>query len=92
MSSARQIGAERLHLVYGHGAELLRRIVAEDVNWVLQAQRLGTGRAGGAAAVPGTTRRRAGALQRTPLIQPGTCNGLLAAKSDGMALLTVVLD
>ena len=46
IDTARQIGAEQLHLVYGHGAELLKeRIVAEDVNWVLQAQQLGTGHA-----------------------------------------------
>ncbi|MDX7862360.1 bifunctional UDP-N-acetylglucosamine diphosphorylase/glucosamine-1-phosphate N-acetyltransferase GlmU [Aeromonas caviae] len=95
IDAARQIGAEQLHLVYGHGAELLKeRIVAEDVNWVLQAQQLGTGHAV-AQAIPFWNDEDDVLVLYgdTPLIQPETLQRLLAAKaSDGMALLTVVLD
>lgn len=95
IDTARQIGAEQLHLVYGHGAELLKeRIVAEDVNWVLQAQQLGTGHAV-AQAIPFWNDEDDVLVLYgdTPLIQPETLQRLLAAKaSDGMALLTVVLD
>ena len=84
-----------MHLVYGHGAELLKeRIVAEDVNWVLQAQQLGTGHAV-AQAIPFWNDEDDVLVLYgdTPLIQPETLQRLLAAKaSDGMALLTVVLD
>ncbi|MGL5285476.1 MAG: NTP transferase domain-containing protein, partial [Aeromonas sp.] len=46
IDTARQVGAGKVHLVYGHGGELLKeRISAPDLNWVLQAQQLGTGHA-----------------------------------------------
>ncbi|KAL8188406.1 UNVERIFIED_CONTAM: hypothetical protein K2H54_000038 [Gekko kuhli] len=89
------VGAEQLHLVYGHGAELLKeRIQASDLNWVLQAQQLGTGHAV-AQAIPFWQDEDDVLVLYgdTPLIQPETLQRLLAAKaSDGMALLTVVLD
>ncbi|MFM5296091.1 bifunctional UDP-N-acetylglucosamine diphosphorylase/glucosamine-1-phosphate N-acetyltransferase GlmU [Aeromonas veronii] len=92
---ARQVGAEQLHLVYGHGAELLKeRIVAADVNWVLQAQQLGTGHAV-AQAIPFWKDEDDVLVLYgdTPLIQPETLQRLLAAKAEnGMALLTVILD
>ena len=54
-----------MHLVYGHGAELLKeRIVAEDVNWVL-AQQLGTD-AVAQAIPPWNDEDDAGALWRYP--------------------------
>ncbi len=95
IETARQIGAEQLHLVYGHGAELLKeRIQASDLNWVLQAQQLGTGHAV-AQAIPFWHDEDDVLVLYgdTPLIQPETLQRLLAAKTDdGMALLTVVLD
>ena len=95
IDTARQIGAEQLHLVYGHGAELLKeRIAAPDLNWVLQAQQLSTGHAV-AQAIPFWQDEDDVLVLYgdTPLIQPETLQRLLAAKADdGMALLTVVLD
>ncbi len=95
IETARQIGAEQLYLVYGHGAELLKeRIQASDLNWVLQAQQLGTGHAV-AQAIPFWHDEDDVLVLYgdTPLIQPETLQRLLAAKTDdGMALLTVVLD
>ncbi|WP_336290073.1 bifunctional UDP-N-acetylglucosamine diphosphorylase/glucosamine-1-phosphate N-acetyltransferase GlmU [Aeromonas dhakensis] len=95
IGTARQVGAEQLHLVYGHGAELLKeRIQASDLNWVLQAQQLGTGHAV-AQAIPFWNDEDDVLVLYgdTPLIQPETLQRLLAAKADdGMALLTVVLN
>ncbi|MHA7003169.1 bifunctional UDP-N-acetylglucosamine diphosphorylase/glucosamine-1-phosphate N-acetyltransferase GlmU [Aeromonas schubertii] len=95
IDTARQVGAGKVHLVYGHGGELLKeRIQADDLNWVLQAQQLGTGHAV-AQAIPFWSDEDDVLVLYgdTPLIQPETLQRLLAAKaSDGMALLTVVLD
>ena len=50
--SARQLDPQRIHVVIGHGAELVReRLAADDLNFVLQDQQLGTGHAV-AQAVP----------------------------------------
>ena len=95
IDTARQVGAGKVHLVYGHGGELLKeRISAPDLNWVLQAQQLGTGHAV-AQAIPfwNDDDDVLVLYGDTPLIQPETLQRLLAAKAaDGMALLTVVLD
>ena len=43
---ARQLQPERIHVVIGHGADLVReRMAADDLNFVLQAEQLGTGHA-----------------------------------------------
>lgn len=43
---ARALAPQKIHVVIGHGAELVReRLDAEDINWVLQAEQLGTGHA-----------------------------------------------
>ena len=51
---ARSLSPTRIHVVIGHGAELVReQLAAEDIHWVLQTEQLGTGHAG-AQALPGT--------------------------------------
>ena len=46
IATAQQLGAEAIHLVYGHGGELLQqRLTDAQVTWVLQAEQLGTGHA-----------------------------------------------
>lgn len=43
---ARQLNSEGIHVVYGSGGEQIKAILADSpVNWVLQAQQLGTGHA-----------------------------------------------
>ncbi|MEK1835165.1 MAG: NTP transferase domain-containing protein, partial [Pseudomonas sp.] len=50
--TARQLAPQRIHVVIGHGAEAVReRLAADDLNFVLQDQQLGTGHAV-AQAVP----------------------------------------
>src|SRR5687767_9911013 len=53
VDTARALSADAIHVVYGHGGEVVKRTLAhERVNWVLQAEQLGTGHAV-AQAMPG---------------------------------------
>jgi len=46
LDSARTLQAETIHVVYGHGGERVREALADAaVQWVLQAEQLGTGHA-----------------------------------------------
>src|SRR3546814_19746893 len=47
LDSARALAPDAVHVVYGHGGEQVRAQFsdADGVNWVEQAQRLGTGQA-----------------------------------------------
>jgi len=46
VASARQVGAEQILIVVGHGAEQVKaQMAADDVKFVLQAEQLGTGHA-----------------------------------------------
>lgn len=94
IQTAKQLGAEKIHLVYGHGGEIMQqRIKEEAVTWVLQAEQLGTGHAV-AQAVPAIP-DDANVLVLygdTPLILTSTLTNLLAQQTEqGLALLTVSL-
>jgi len=46
IDTATLLGANHVHLVYGHGGDLLKKRLSDDkLNWVLQAEQLGTGHA-----------------------------------------------
>lgn len=46
IDTCNNLGAQNIHLVYGHGGDQMQQaLVNESVNWVLQAQQLGTGHA-----------------------------------------------
>lgn len=89
------LGAQNIHLVYGHGGEQLQQALTHNqLNWCLQAEQLGTGHAV-QQAVP--------ALQDdenvlilvgdAPLIKTQTLRQLLDVKQHcDLALLTVELD
>ncbi len=90
-----QLGANQIHLVYGHGADLLQqRLQNEPVNWVLQAEQLGTGHAMQQAAPFFADDETIVMLYGDgPLISATTIQQLLSAKPEnGIALLTVKLD
>ena len=37
------LGAQNIHLVYGHGGDQMQAVLADEpVNWILQAEQLGT--------------------------------------------------
>lgn len=97
IDAATQLGAASIHLVYGHGGELLRERLARQaapLNWVLQAEQRGTGH-----AVQQTLTRLRDEEDvlilygDVPLISPDTLQRLLAARPQGgIGLLTVTLD
>jgi bifunctional UDP-N-acetylglucosamine pyrophosphorylase/glucosamine-1-phosphate N-acetyltransferase len=46
LNTCLELGADRLHVVYGFGGDLLReRIQNDEINWVLQSEQKGTGHA-----------------------------------------------
>lgn len=95
IDTAKQIDAQQIHLIYGHGGELLQeRLSAEPVNWVLQAEQLGTGHAMQQAAPFFADDENILMLYGdAPLITKETLERLIAAKPEnGIALLTVELD
>ena len=95
IETAQQLGADAIHLVYGHGGELLQQRLNEtSVQWVLQAEQLGTGHAVAQAmpAIPDEARVLV-LYGDTPLITPATLNKLLMVQpAGGIGLLTVNLD
>ena len=95
IDTAKQLGARNIHLVYGHGGDLMQqRLANEPVNWVLQTEQLGTGHAMQQAAPFFADDENIVMLYGdAPLITKETLQKLIAAKPEnGIALLTVVLD
>ncbi len=92
--SARQLDPQRIHVVIGHGADVVReRLAADDLNFVLQDKQLGTGHAT-AQAVPFIDADTVLILYGdVPLIEVDTLQRLLKHVVPGqMGLLTVELD
>jgi len=92
--SARQLDPQRIHVVIGHGADVVReRLAADDLNFVLQDQQLGTGHAT-AQAVPFISADTVLILYGdVPLIEVETLQRLLKHVVPGqMGLLTVELE
>ncbi|WP_116475432.1 bifunctional UDP-N-acetylglucosamine diphosphorylase/glucosamine-1-phosphate N-acetyltransferase GlmU [Zobellella maritima] len=95
IEAAQACEVDGIHLVYGHGAEQLKaRIDEAGLNWVHQAEQLGTGHAVAVALPDIADSDRVLVLYGdTPLLQPETLRRLLAAQpADGIGLLTVMLD
>ena len=89
------LGAQNIHLVYGHGGEQMKSTLAqESFNWALQAEQLGTGHAVDQASEHFADDEKVLVLYGdVPLISPETIENLLDAQPNGgIALLTVVLD
>ncbi|WP_130832879.1 bifunctional UDP-N-acetylglucosamine diphosphorylase/glucosamine-1-phosphate N-acetyltransferase GlmU [[Erwinia] mediterraneensis] len=95
IDAAKGLGARHIHLVYGHGGERLKNTLADnDLNWVLQAEQLGTGHAMQQAAPHFADDEDILMLYGdVPLIAQATLERLQAVKPQGgIGLLTVVLD
>ncbi|MEZ8196525.1 MULTISPECIES: bifunctional UDP-N-acetylglucosamine diphosphorylase/glucosamine-1-phosphate N-acetyltransferase GlmU [Vibrio] len=89
------LGAHNIHLVYGHGGDQMKSVLAEEpVNWILQADQLGTGHAVDQASPKFEDDEKILVLYGdVPLISSETIENLLEAQpTGGIALLTVVLD
>ena len=94
IDTATALGAENVHLIYGHGGELMReRLANEKVNWVFQNEQLGTAHAVQQAAPFFKDDENIVVLYGdAPLISVETLEKLIAAKPEnGIALLTVNL-
>lgn len=95
IDTATKSGAKNVHLVYGHGGELLKQTLRGDaLNWVLQAEQLGTGHAMQQAAPFFADDEDILMLYGdVPLITLETLTRLREAKPQGgIGLLTVKLD
>ncbi|MBP2195776.1 bifunctional UDP-N-acetylglucosamine diphosphorylase/glucosamine-1-phosphate N-acetyltransferase GlmU [Pantoea cypripedii] len=95
IDAATGLGAQQIHLVYGHGGDQLKaQLAGNTLNWVLQAQQLGTGHAMQQAAPYFADNEDILMLYGdVPLISQETLQRLRAAKpAGGIGLLTVVLD
>ncbi|MDV7212147.1 bifunctional UDP-N-acetylglucosamine diphosphorylase/glucosamine-1-phosphate N-acetyltransferase GlmU [Azotobacter beijerinckii] len=93
VATARQLAPQGIHVVIGHGAERVREaLTADDLNFVVQAEQLGTGHAV-AQALPALSAERVLILYGdVPLIEADTLQRLLAQVGpDRLALLTVDL-
>ncbi|MFB6435052.1 MAG: bifunctional UDP-N-acetylglucosamine diphosphorylase/glucosamine-1-phosphate N-acetyltransferase GlmU [Candidatus Malihini olakiniferum] len=95
IDAAIETGATHVHLVYGHGGDLLKkRLTNPDLNWVLQMEQLGTGHAMQQAAPFFADNEDILMLYGDiPLISPATMARLLGIKpTGGIAILTLKLD
>lgn len=95
IDTAHKLGAENIHLIYGHGGEIMREKLADEkVNWVYQAEQLGTAHAVQQAIPFFRDEENIIILYGdAPLITEHTLTNLIAAKPEnGIALLTVNLD
>lgn len=95
IDTAKQLDSQQIHLIYGHGADLLKAHLSEEpINWVFQAEQLGTGHAMLQAAPFFADDENIVMLYGdAPLITPNTLARLVAAKPEnGIALLTVELE
>ena len=92
VETAQSLQPERIHVVYGHGGEQVQSALDYlDVNWVLQAERLGTGHAVNQAMghIPDTADVLV-LYGDVPLIHAATLENLTAVcASQAVALLTV---
>jgi len=94
LETAKSLRPDGLHVVYGHGGDLVReQLAAQPVNWVLQAEQLGTGHAV-AQAMPSIPDDHHVLILYgdVPLVQRATLESLLSqCGPQSVALLTVAL-
>ncbi|WP_394148571.1 bifunctional UDP-N-acetylglucosamine diphosphorylase/glucosamine-1-phosphate N-acetyltransferase GlmU [Shewanella atlantica] len=94
IDTAHDVGSDSIQLVYGYGADKLQSALGEQqLNWVLQAEQLGTGHAVAQANDNiGDDDTVLILYGDVPLIQTQTLEALLAAREEnGLAILTVNL-
>jgi len=95
IDAARGLDPDSICVVYGHGGARVQATLHEaDIDWVLQAQQLGTGHAVMQALPLIPDEHTVLVLYGdVPLIKPGTLRKILACAADGsLAVLSVELD
>lgn len=94
LDTAKALGADAIHVVYGHGGDRVQQALSDEpVNWVLQAEQLGTGHAV-AQAMPAIPDDHDVLILYgdVPLIREATLRQLIEQSSDqSIGLLTIVL-
>jgi len=94
LKTAKALHADAIHVVYGHGGDRVKEALGhEPVNWVLQAEQLGTGHAV-AQAMPAIPDDHQVLILYgdVPLIREATLRELTAQSTDAsIGLLTIVL-
>ncbi|MEM8845070.1 MAG: bifunctional UDP-N-acetylglucosamine diphosphorylase/glucosamine-1-phosphate N-acetyltransferase GlmU [Pseudomonadota bacterium] len=97
ITTAKSLGAEKVIVVYGHGGEQVKESINDDiVEWVEQAEQLGTGHAV-QQAIPNFTPQDNESVMvlygDVPLVKTKTLQKLLdVQKKDSMCILTTKLD
>lgn len=95
IDTVKDIGAENIHLIYGHGGEKMQATLNEtDLNWIKQSEQLGTGHAMQIAQPHFKANEKILMVYGdVPLLSEETLQRLIAAQpTDGIGLLTVKLD
>lgn len=94
INTSKELNPQEINVVYGHGGEQVQQqINDESINWVLQAEQLGTGHAVDQATDTLKDDQLVLILYGdVPLIKHDTLIKLLAQAKDGFSLLTVQLD
>ncbi len=95
IGTAKQLGAETIHTVIGHGADQVRAVTPEaSVNWVVQEEQLGTGHAVAQALPDLPDEARVLVLYGdVPLTQVTTLQRMVAELDEQtLGLLTVTMD
>jgi len=95
IDTASQLDAEKIHIVVGHGADIVKQTIQDDnVNWCLQAEQLGTGHAVAQAidAIPQGAKVLI-LYGDVPLTSGNTLNDLVGSvEAQQLSLLTVELE
>lgn len=91
---AQQLQPVKIHLVYGHGAELIKKVFSNSsVNLVEQAEQKGTGHAVAQALPHIDTNNQIVVLYGdVPLLTVNTLQNLISKAEHGFSLLTVNLE
>ena len=94
INTSKKLNPDIINVVYGHGGEFVQqRINDSEINWVLQAEQLGTGHAVDQVSDQLKDDQLVLILYGdVPLIKVETLNALLGKAKDGFSLLTVTLD
>lgn len=94
LAQAQRLQVERIITVYGHGGEQVKKTFAgQDIEWVEQAEQLGTGHAVQVTLPVLPQQGQSFILYGdVPLVQPETLKRLQQAASAGIAMITLSLD
>ena len=94
INTSKKLNPESMNVVYGHGGELVKQQINDStINWVLQAEQLGTGHAVDQTKEQIKDEQLVLILYGdVPLIKEQTLTKLLEQAKEGISLLTVNLD